>query len=66
MNRNDSGARVALVTGGAMGIGASISTQLAAKGHTVLVADINLEAAPRPPMRWWPPASRSCAADGSR
>lgn len=45
MNRNDSGARVALVTGGAMGIGASISTQLAAKGHTVLVADINLEAA---------------------
>lgn len=45
MNRNDSGARVALVTGGAMGIGASISAQLAAKGHTVLVADINLEAA---------------------
>ncbi len=45
MNRNDSGARVALVTGGAMGIGASISQQLAASGHTVLVADINLEAA---------------------
>ena len=45
MNRNDSGARVALVTGGAMGIGASISAQLAARGHTVLVADINLEAA---------------------
>ncbi|BEV17113.1 SDR family oxidoreductase [Herbaspirillum sp. DW155] len=47
MNRNDSGARVALVTGGAMGIGASISQQLAARGHTVLVADINLDAATR-------------------
>lgn len=45
MNHNDSGARVALVTGGAMGIGASISQQLAARGHTVLVADINLDAA---------------------
>ncbi|QJQ02804.1 SDR family NAD(P)-dependent oxidoreductase [Herbaspirillum rubrisubalbicans] len=45
MNQHDSGARVALVTGGAMGIGASISQQLAARGHTVLVADINLDAA---------------------
>ncbi|WP_050470169.1 SDR family NAD(P)-dependent oxidoreductase [Herbaspirillum chlorophenolicum] len=45
MNQSDSGARVALVTGGAMGIGAAICQQLAAKGHTVLVSDINLEAA---------------------
>ncbi|KAF1036562.1 MAG: 3-oxoacyl-[acyl-carrier-protein] reductase FabG [Herbaspirillum frisingense] len=45
MNQSDSGARVAFVTGGAMGIGASICEQLAAKGYTVLVADINLEAA---------------------
>lgn len=47
MNQSDSGARVALVTGGAMGIGAAICQQLAAKGYTVLVADINLEAATR-------------------
>ncbi|MBP0600507.1 3-oxoacyl-ACP reductase FabG [Herbaspirillum sp. LeCh32-8] len=45
MNQSDSGARVAFVTGGAMGIGASISRQLADKGYTVLVADINLDAA---------------------
>ncbi|WDZ95336.1 3-oxoacyl-ACP reductase FabG [Herbaspirillum sp. WKF16] len=45
MNQSDSGARVAFVTGGAMGIGASICEQLAAKGYTILVADINLEAA---------------------
>ncbi|OWY27533.1 SDR family NAD(P)-dependent oxidoreductase [Herbaspirillum robiniae] len=45
MNQSDSGARVAFVTGGAMGIGASICEQLAGKGYTVLVADINLEAA---------------------
>jgi NAD(P)-dependent dehydrogenase (short-subunit alcohol dehydrogenase family) len=45
MNQSDSGARVALVTGGAMGIGAAISKQLAARGYTVVVADINLDAA---------------------
>ncbi|MCA1326917.1 SDR family NAD(P)-dependent oxidoreductase [Herbaspirillum sp. alder98] len=45
MNQSDSGARVALVTGGAMGIGAAISSQLAARGYTVVVADINLDAA---------------------
>ena len=45
MNQSDSGARVAFVTGGAMGIGASICQQLAGKGFTVLVADINLDAA---------------------
>ena len=45
MNQNDSGARVALVTGGAMGIGAAISQRLARDGYTVLVSDINLDAA---------------------
>lgn len=45
MNQNDSGARVALVTGGAMGIGAAISRRLARDGYTVLVADINADAA---------------------
>jgi len=45
MKQSDSGARVALVTGGAMGIGAAISSQLAARGYTVVVADINLDAA---------------------
>src|SRR5450830_1011466 len=45
MNQKDSGARVALVTGGAMGIGAAISQRLARDGYTVLVSDINLDAA---------------------
>src|SRR5450830_258379 len=45
MNQIDSGARVALVTGGAMGIGAAISQRLAHDGYTVLVSDINLAAA---------------------
>jgi len=38
-------ARVALVTGGAKGIGAEVATRLAACRHTVLVADLDLEAA---------------------
>lgn len=37
--------RVAVVTGGAMGIGAEVCKQLAASGFTVLVSDINAEAA---------------------
>lgn len=46
MKQNDNGARrVALVTGGAMGIGAAISERLARDGYTVLVSDINLAAA---------------------
>ena len=37
--------RVAVVTGGAMGIGAEVCDRLALAGYTVLVADINAEAA---------------------
>jgi NAD(P)-dependent dehydrogenase (short-subunit alcohol dehydrogenase family) len=37
--------RVALVTGGAKGIGAEVCARLAANGHTVLVADLDLDAA---------------------
>jgi NAD(P)-dependent dehydrogenase (short-subunit alcohol dehydrogenase family) len=37
--------RVALVTGGAKGIGAEVCAHLAAAGHTVLVADLDLDAA---------------------
>ena len=37
--------RVALVTGGAQGIGEGISRKLAAQGFRVAVADLNIEAA---------------------
>ena len=37
--------KVALVTGGASGIGAAIATRLSAEGAAVAVADLNLEAA---------------------
>ncbi len=37
--------RVALVTGGAKGIGAEVGARLAAAGHTVLLADLDLDAA---------------------
>lgn len=37
--------RVALVTGGARGIGAEVGARLAAAGHRVLVADLDLDAA---------------------
>lgn len=37
--------RVALVTGGAKGIGAEVCARLAAAGHQVLVADLDLDAA---------------------
>jgi NAD(P)-dependent dehydrogenase (short-subunit alcohol dehydrogenase family) len=39
--------KVALVTGGGSGIGEAISKELAAKGASVVVSDINLEAAQR-------------------
>ncbi len=38
-------ARVAVVTGGAMGIGAAIVTQLASQGDRVLIGDVDLRAA---------------------
>jgi 3-oxoacyl-[acyl-carrier protein] reductase len=40
-----SNSRVALVTGGAAGVGAAIASQLAAASHRVIVSDLNLEAA---------------------
>jgi NAD(P)-dependent dehydrogenase (short-subunit alcohol dehydrogenase family) len=39
--------KVALITGGGSGIGEAISKELAAKGASVVVSDINLEAAQR-------------------
>ncbi len=43
MNRFEN--KVAIVTGGAGGIGAAIATRLASEGATVVVSDVNLEAA---------------------
>lgn len=42
---NTSETRVALVTGGAKGIGAEVCARLAGLGHQVLVADLDLESA---------------------
>ena len=41
--------RVAVVTGGASGIGEACATRLAGDGATVVVADLNACAAPRSP-----------------
>ena len=46
MSQNEANhGRVAVITGGAMGIGAEVCDRLALAGYTVLVADINAEAA---------------------
>ncbi|MGH8332074.1 MAG: SDR family NAD(P)-dependent oxidoreductase, partial [Pseudomonas sp.] len=37
--------KVAIVTGGAGGIGSAIATRLASEGATVVVSDVNLQAA---------------------
>ena len=47
----DSERRVAMVTGGAMGIGAEVCERLAAAGHQVLVADLDVGAAEATAMR---------------
>ncbi|MBC7481344.1 MAG: 3-oxoacyl-ACP reductase FabG [Rhizobacter sp.] len=47
----DSERRVALVTGGAMGIGAEVCERLAAAGHQVLVADLDIVAAEATALR---------------
>ena len=47
----DRNRRVALVTGGAMGIGGQICESLAAAGHQVLVADLDIEAAAATALR---------------
>ena len=47
----DSERRVALVTGGAKGIGAEVCARLAAAGHHVLVADLDTEAAEATALR---------------
>jgi 3-oxoacyl-ACP reductase-like protein len=44
--------RIALVTGGAQGLGAAICERLAREGAHVVVADIKLEQAQRQPLRW--------------
>ncbi len=41
----ESNQRVAVVTGGAMGIGAEVCRQLAASGLKIIVADLDLQAA---------------------
>src|SRR5208337_2490327 len=47
MSSFDLGNRVAIVTGGASGIGTGISLMLAEAGATVVIADRNLDAARR-------------------
>ena len=47
----DSEPRVALVTGGAKGIGAEVCARLAAAGHQVLVADLDVAAAEATALR---------------
>ena len=47
----DPNRRVAIVTGGAMGIGGQICESLAAAGHEVLVADLDIEAAAATALR---------------
>ncbi|HIE65583.1 MAG: 3-oxoacyl-[acyl-carrier-protein] reductase [Nitrospira sp.] len=44
--------KVALITGGAQGIGKAIGTLLAERGATVIVSDLNLEAAEKTVSEW--------------
>ena len=61
----DLAGRLAVVTGGASGIGEACANRLADAGASVVVADVNLAAAMRSPpgsaggpSRWtWPPTS---------
>ena len=57
----DSERRVALVTGGAMGIGAEVCERLASAGHQVLVADLDVAAAEATAVRLRA-AGADCAA----
>ena len=62
---NELAGRVAVVTGGASGIGEACATRLAPDGVSVVIADLNADAAAAvaiasagAPSRWtWPPAS---------
>lgn len=49
---SSSSERIALVTGGAMGIGAAITEQLARDGMTVRVSDLNREEAEKTAQRF--------------
>ena len=57
--------QVALVTGGASGIGRSLAAALATRGHDVVIADVDEVAAGRPRSRWQPTLRRPVAASAA-